>query len=132
MGVVLFPYQSRATVQLQYLLLVEDWQRAGPYARGAAVLAYLYREMVRSVLHITHSSSSLGGDLVGWILLLQLWAWDRFPYLIPRHAERKAQITEDAFLPGVRWLPAKTRQYSDQLFLYKLWFDEMETMVVSI
>ncbi|CAI0558874.1 unnamed protein product [Linum tenue] len=26
-------------------------------------------------------------------------------------------------------LPSNTRQYGDQLFQYKLWFDEMETMV---
>ncbi|CAI0378616.1 unnamed protein product [Linum tenue] len=84
---------------------------------------------VQSALHITHSSTSLGGDLGGWVPLLQLWAWERFPHLTPRHSETRAQIVEDASPRGVRWLPANTRQYGDQLFQYKLWFDEMETMV---
>ncbi|CAI0429312.1 unnamed protein product [Linum tenue] len=85
--------------------------------------------MGRSALHITHSSTSLGGDLGGWVALLQLWAWERFPHLTPRHSETRAQIGEDASPRGLRWLPASTRQYGDQLFQYKLWFDEMETMV---
>ncbi|CAI0446567.1 unnamed protein product [Linum tenue] len=59
MGGVLFPNRSGATVHLQYLLLVEDWQRAGRFAWGAAILSYLYREMGRSSLHITHFSTSL-------------------------------------------------------------------------
>ncbi|CAI0476275.1 unnamed protein product [Linum tenue] len=72
MRVVLFPDRSRATVHLQYL--VEDWQRAGRFSWRAAVLAYLYHEMGRPVLRITHSSS-LGGDLGGCVPSLQLWAW---------------------------------------------------------
>ncbi|CAI0448511.1 unnamed protein product, partial [Linum tenue] len=83
--VLLFPDRSGATVHLQYLLLIEDWQRARRFAWGAAILSYLYREMDRSVLHITHSSTSLGGGLGGWLALLQLWAWERFPHLTPRH-----------------------------------------------
>ncbi|CAI0424792.1 unnamed protein product, partial [Linum tenue] len=129
MGGVLFPGRSGAMVHLQYLLLIEDWQRAGRFACGAAVLPYLYREMGRSVLHIMHSTTSLRGDLGGWLALLQLWAWERFPHLTPRHLETRVQIVEDAFLRGLRWLPANTRQYGDKLFQYKLWFDEMETMV---
>ncbi|CAI0461548.1 unnamed protein product [Linum tenue] len=83
MGSVLFPDRSGATLHLQYLLLIEDWQRAGRFAWGAAVLSYLYREMGRSALHITHSFTSLGSDLGGWVALLQLWVWERFPHLTP-------------------------------------------------
>ncbi|CAI0418562.1 unnamed protein product, partial [Linum tenue] len=96
MGGVLFPDRSGATVHLQYLLLIEDWQRAGRFAWGEAFLSYLYREMGRSALHITHSSTSLGGDLGGWLALLQLWAWERFPHMTPRHSKTRAQIAEDA------------------------------------
>ncbi|CAI0472942.1 unnamed protein product, partial [Linum tenue] len=129
MGGVLFPNRPGATLHLQYPLLVEDSQRAGRFAWGATVLSYLYREMGRSALHITHSSTSLGGDLGGWVALLQLWAWERFPHLAPRHSETRAHISEDASPRGLRWLPANTRQYGDQLFQYKLWFAEMDTMV---
>ncbi|CAI0425086.1 unnamed protein product [Linum tenue] len=128
-GGVLFPDRSRATVHLQYLLLVEDWLRAERFAWGAAVLSYMYREMGRLTLHITHSSTSLGGDHGGWVALMQLWAWERFPHLIPRHSETRAQISKDASPRGLRWLPANSCQYVDQLFQYKLWFDEMDTMV---
>ncbi|CAI0472822.1 unnamed protein product [Linum tenue] len=129
MGGVLFPDRSGATVHLQYLLLIEDWQRAGRFAWGAAVLSYLYRETDRSTLHITHTGTSLGGDLGGWVALLQFWAWERFPHLAPRHSETRAHISEDASPRGLRWLSANNRQYGDQLFQYKLWFDAMDTVV---
>ncbi|CAI0430001.1 unnamed protein product [Linum tenue] len=70
MGGVLFPDRSGGSVHLQYLLWVEDWQRAGRFTWGASVLSYMYREMGRSVLQMTQSSS-LGGDLGGWSALLQ-------------------------------------------------------------
>ncbi|CAI0399589.1 unnamed protein product [Linum tenue] len=92
-GGVLFPYRSGSTVHLQYLLLIEDWQRAGRFARVAAVLSYLYREMA------------------------------------PRDSETRPQATEDASPRGLRWLSANSRQYGDQLFQYKLWFDAMDTVV---
>ncbi|CAI0445035.1 unnamed protein product [Linum tenue] len=116
MGGALFPDRSGATVHLQYLLLIEDWQRARQFSWGATVLSYLYREMGRSALHITHSGTSLGGDLGGWVALLQLWVWERFPHLAARHLETRAHISEDASPRGLRWLPANTRQYGDQLF----------------
>ncbi|CAI0401253.1 unnamed protein product, partial [Linum tenue] len=113
---------------LQYLLLVEDWRRAGRFAWGAAVLSYLYREMGRSALQMT-TSSSLGGDFGGWSVLLMIWTWERFPHTSPLHAETGAQITQDAVPRGLRWLPAQTRQHGDQFYLYKLWFDECRTFV---
>ncbi|CAI0475272.1 unnamed protein product [Linum tenue] len=70
MGGVLFPDRFGATVHLQYLLLIKDWQRARRFSWGAAVLSYMYREMGRSALHIKHSSTSLGVDLGGWVALL--------------------------------------------------------------
>ncbi|CAI0414236.1 unnamed protein product [Linum tenue] len=131
MGGVLFSDRSGGSVHLQYLLLVEDWRRAGRFAWGAAVLSYLYREMGRSALQMT-ASSSLGGDFGGWAALLMLWTWERFPHTSPLHAVTGAQITQDAVSRGIRWLPAQTRQHGDQFYLYKLWFDECTTFVVSI
>ncbi|CAI0393752.1 unnamed protein product, partial [Linum tenue] len=98
------------------------------YAWGAAVLAYLYREMGRSVLHMTQSSST-GGEIGGWVALLQLWAWERFPLIAPQHTVTDEPITADASPRGARWLPAMTRQHGDQLFSYKLFFDVLETIV---
>ncbi|CAL1353815.1 unnamed protein product [Linum trigynum] len=72
-GGVLFPDRSGGSVHLQYLFLVDDWRKAGRFAWGAVVLSYLYREMGRSALQMT-MSSSLGGDLGGWFALLMPWA----------------------------------------------------------
>ncbi|CAI0389532.1 unnamed protein product, partial [Linum tenue] len=127
---VLFPNRSGGSVHLQYLLLVDDWRRAGRFAWGAAVLSYLYREMGRSPLQMT-ASSTLGGDLGGWSALLMLWAWERFPHTALLHVETGAQITEDAHPRALRWLPAHTRQHCDQFYLYKLWFDECTTFMWS-
>ncbi|CAI0433958.1 unnamed protein product [Linum tenue] len=130
MGCMMFPDRTEATVHLQYLLLLDNWRSTRGYAWGATVLAYLYREMGRLVLHMTQSSST-GGDLGGWLALLQLWAWERLPLITPRHSVTDEPITEDAYPRGARWLPAMTRQHGDQLFSYKLFFDELSTIVVS-
>ncbi|CAI0377826.1 unnamed protein product [Linum tenue] len=116
MGGVLFSDRSGGSVHLPYLLLVEDWRRAGRFAWGAAVLSYLYREMGRSALQMT-ASSSLGGDFGGWAALLMIWTWERFPHTSPLHAVTGAQITQDAVPRGIRWLPAQTRQHGDQFYL---------------
>ncbi|CAI0558229.1 unnamed protein product, partial [Linum tenue] len=100
-GFMLFPDRTGATVHLQYLLLLENWQTAGGYAWGAAVLAYLYRDMGRSVLHMTQSSST-GGDLGGWVALLKLWACERFPLIAPRNTVTDEPITADASPHGAR------------------------------
>ncbi|CAI0559859.1 unnamed protein product [Linum tenue] len=112
---VLFPDRPRASIHLQYLLWVEDWHKAGRFAWGTSVLSYMYREMGRSVLQMTQSSST-GGDLGGWSALLQLGAWEQFSYTAPLHTETGAQITEDAFPHGVRWLSAQTRQHGNQFY----------------
>ncbi|CAI0460932.1 unnamed protein product [Linum tenue] len=85
--------------------------------------------MGRSTLHISHTGTSLAGDLGGWVALLQFWAWERFPHLAPRDSETRAPATEDAHPRGLRWLSASSRQYGDQLFQYKLWFDAMDNVV---
>ncbi|CAI0433343.1 unnamed protein product [Linum tenue] len=114
----------------QSSLQEQDWRRAGRFAWGAAMLSYLYREMGRSALQMT-ASSSLGGDFGGWSALLMIWTWERFPHTSPLHAVTGAQITQDAVPRGLRWLPAHTRQHGDQFYLYKLWFDECTTFVRS-
>ncbi|CAL1408214.1 unnamed protein product [Linum trigynum] len=95
MWCMLFPDRTGATVHLQCALMLENWWSAGCYAWGAAVLAYLYREMGRSVLQMTQASS-IGGDLGGWVALLQLRAWERFLLIAPRHTVTDEPITEDA------------------------------------
>nr|XP_016480430.1 PREDICTED: serine/threonine-protein phosphatase 7 long form homolog [Nicotiana tabacum] len=46
------------------------------YSWGAAVLAYLYRQLCRATMGTQR-------DVAGFLLLLQVWAWERFMQLQP-------------------------------------------------
>ena len=59
-----------------FLPMLEDFDTAGRYSWGSAVLAWLYRELCRA----TDSDSC---DIAGALILVQLWAWSRFPHISP-------------------------------------------------
>ncbi|KAL8121808.1 hypothetical protein AgCh_018518 [Apium graveolens] len=65
-------------VHCMYIPLIQDFDRCKSLAWGAAVLAYLFRELCKSCR---------GGveEMVGCVLLLQLWAWTRLPFLAHVH-----------------------------------------------
>ncbi|KAH7867306.1 hypothetical protein Vadar_031754 [Vaccinium darrowii] len=56
--------------------LLEDLEVAGQYSWGSACLASLYR-------YLCHSSEAKNQDVGGMFVLLQVWAWERLPYLAP-------------------------------------------------
>uniref|UniRef100_A0A2N9H690 Aminotransferase-like plant mobile domain-containing protein n=1 Tax=Fagus sylvatica TaxID=28930 RepID=A0A2N9H690_FAGSY len=56
--------------------MLEDFDAAGRYSWGSAVLAWLYRELCRA----TDPDSC---DIAGALILVQLWAWSRFPHISP-------------------------------------------------
>ncbi|CAN1258849.1 hypothetical protein LINPERPRIM_LOCUS10000 [Linum perenne] len=56
-------------------MVLEDWDVASRFSWGSAVLSVLYREM--------SSTSSMRGDLGGWVSIVQLWAYERIPFLAP-------------------------------------------------
>ncbi|CAL1408372.1 unnamed protein product [Linum trigynum] len=104
LGGVMFPDRSGAEMHLMYGLLLKDWARAGGYACGAAVLAYLYRELGRTTLRMT-SAPTMGGDLRGWTDLIAAWVRERFPALTPLDTRNCQPVTEDSHPRAARWLP---------------------------
>ena len=75
-GGMLFPDKSGRYVHLMYLPLLEDLTAAGQYSWGSACLAYLYRELCKATNYDTR-------EIGGASILVQMWAWDRFPLLAP-------------------------------------------------
>jgi hypothetical protein len=55
-----------------------DWDQAGHYSWGSAVLAFLYRQLCEAC-RWSSQSASLGGC----VYLLQLWVWSRLPVARP-------------------------------------------------
>ena len=56
--------------------MLEDFATAGEYSWGSAVLSYLYCELCKWT---DYNRREIGGMAV----LVQLWAWDRFPSIAP-------------------------------------------------
>jgi hypothetical protein len=71
-----FADKSGEKVHLMFLPMLEDFDAAGRYSWGSAVLAWLYRELYRA----TDPDSC---DIAGALILVQLWAWSRFPHISP-------------------------------------------------
>ncbi|KAE8711218.1 hypothetical protein F3Y22_tig00110300pilonHSYRG00045 [Hibiscus syriacus] len=75
-GVILMPDKYRNQVHCMWLRHLIDFDEAERYSWGAAVLAFLFREMCRAT---NYKKTAIGGCL----LLLQSWAWFRMPFLCP-------------------------------------------------
>ncbi|TVU32501.1 hypothetical protein EJB05_24232, partial [Eragrostis curvula] len=81
-GTVLFPDATGDCASWMYLPCLMDWDAAGQFSWGSAVLAFLYRQLC-SACRRYKASSSLGGC----VFLLQLWMWSRLPVGRPRVRE---------------------------------------------
>nr|KYP70926.1 Serine/threonine protein phosphatase 7 long form isogeny [Cajanus cajan] len=120
-GGLLFPDRSSSYVSLRWLAFLGDFQTIKTYAWGAAVLGYLYRNLCTSTDYKTPSCG-------GFTLLLQLWAWERFP-----------TILSSPFLPippacpvGLRWSNTATKiSMSDDIKFYRKFFDRLTRKSVS-
>lgn len=79
---VIFTDHSGGLVHCMYLPLIQDFSRCRTLAWGAAVLAYLFRDLCKSCRICVEENA-------GCLLLLQLWAWSRLPTLAPvPHAQQ--------------------------------------------
>ncbi|KAG5529354.1 hypothetical protein RHGRI_029910 [Rhododendron griersonianum] len=93
-GGIVLPDQSSSHVHLYFLSLLDDLQLAGTYSWGSACLATLY--------HYLDFGSTVGSkDLGGMFVLLQVWGWERFPFLAPARNGKRV-IRRDSPLSG-RW-----------------------------
>ncbi|CAN1182879.1 Protein MAIN-LIKE 2, partial [Linum perenne] len=90
-GSCIFADRSGAYAHLFMLPLLEDIDRVGEYAWGAAALSWLYRELGRTAFRIESGTTAEHiGDIGGWLALLQVWALERFPSIARRvHSKRK-------------------------------------------
>ncbi|XP_022149984.1 serine/threonine-protein phosphatase 7 long form homolog [Momordica charantia] len=77
-GSSLFADKSNNLVHLMFLPLLSDFGVAGRFSWGGACLAWLYRTLCKAC-------RSDSRDIVGPIILLQVWSWDRFPTMAPQH-----------------------------------------------
>ncbi|XP_074368492.1 serine/threonine-protein phosphatase 7 long form homolog [Apium graveolens] len=101
-GGVLFTDHSGGLFHPIFLHFIHDLDMCENYAWGAAVLAYLYRELCKTSKKEVH-------EVAGCLLLLRLWAWERLPTFAPIHTSNPlfdARFWEgQAAAPrGLRWL----------------------------
>ncbi|CAN0885373.1 Protein MAIN-LIKE 2 [Linum grandiflorum] len=90
-GSFLLADRSGSLVHPVYLLLLEQERPSDAeyYGWGAAALAWLYREMGRSIFNL-EGHAKAWGDIGGWMVLLQAWVLERFPSIAQRtHDDRR-------------------------------------------
>ena len=73
-GGFLFSGKSSDKVHIMFLLLLQDFEVVGRYSWGSACLVWLYRQLCCASHIDTH-------DISRPVILLQIWIWDRFPYI---------------------------------------------------
>ncbi|KAH7842388.1 hypothetical protein Vadar_004744 [Vaccinium darrowii] len=76
MGASIFSDKSSKCLHLMFLPLLEDLDQVGQYSWGSGALGWLYRDLCRAIVPTAH-------EIGGCLILLQVWAWDRFPYSAP-------------------------------------------------
>ncbi|CAN1126248.1 Serine/threonine-protein phosphatase 7 long form homolog [Linum perenne] len=77
-GSCIFADRLGAYAHLFFLPLLEDLNRVGEYAWGAAALSWLYKELGRTAFRI--ESGTTGdhiGDNGGWVAVVQVWALEK-------------------------------------------------------
>ena len=84
----IFADKSGDRVHMMWLQMLSDLRNPRQYSWGSACLAWLYKELCRAT---DRGASQIGGAL----LLVQYWAWFRFPFLCPR----KDLPPDDAYGP---------------------------------
>ncbi|XP_020233817.1 serine/threonine-protein phosphatase 7 long form homolog [Cajanus cajan] len=121
LGGVLVPDRSSSYVSLRWLLFLRDFDIIRTYAWGAAVLGYLYRNLCTST---DYKSPTCGG----FTLLLQLWAWERFPTIM----FSPLPPIPPASPIGLRWSNTGTKiSMSDDIKFYRKYFDRTTRKSVS-
>ena len=88
----IFCTKDSGRVSLHILPYLNDLTETAQYSWGSACLAYLYRELCLACRY------PLAAQISGPLFLLQVWAWDRFPFLAP--AIPNVSVPYDAPLAG--------------------------------
>ncbi|KAF7121481.1 hypothetical protein RHSIM_Rhsim13G0110600 [Rhododendron simsii] len=83
MGETIFADHSGGYVHLANLERLENFDEAGTYSWGSGALANLYH-------NLCHGSKAGTKQITGCFILLQVWAWERLPYLAPGRLGKRA------------------------------------------
>ena len=76
LGGTLFMYKSGDWISIMYLQFFDPISNGKKYSWGSAALSWLYRHLCKPSEKTTKQISSA-------LLLVQLWAWARFPHICP-------------------------------------------------
>ena len=76
-GGFLFADKLNTLVHCMFLQFIFDFEQVGTYVWGVATLAWLYRE-----LYCASNAQSL--EIAGPLMLLQVWAYNKFPIVGPQ------------------------------------------------
>ncbi|KAL3821144.1 hypothetical protein ACJIZ3_007049 [Penstemon smallii] len=98
LGGQLLSDMSNNKVKLMYLPLLRDFEASGRLSWGSAVLSCLYRALCRATKPET-------SDICGPLVLLQIWAWERVPFIRPGRLSPRQQSPPD-IVAGEHHLPA--------------------------
>uniref|UniRef100_A0A9I9EHI4 Aminotransferase-like plant mobile domain-containing protein n=1 Tax=Cucumis melo TaxID=3656 RepID=A0A9I9EHI4_CUCME len=77
MGWSIFADKSTRYVHLMFLPFLANLHHTGRYSWGGACLAWLYRQLCKA-------SKQGVREIAGPLILLQIWAWERFPIVAPQ------------------------------------------------
>ncbi|GFS35190.1 hypothetical protein Acr_00g0038310 [Actinidia rufa] len=95
-GGILFTDYSQTLVRVAYLPFLLDLDAAGACSWGSAVLAMLYRSMCRA--------TKIGQrQIVGALLLLQIWAYERFPRICPYRVDDHTTGQQPLLIGGLQF-----------------------------
>ncbi|XP_058218437.1 serine/threonine-protein phosphatase 7 long form homolog [Rhododendron vialii] len=83
LGGTIFADFTGGCVHLSYLQLLENFDVAGEYSWGSGALSVLYR-------NLCHGAKIKSKQMTGPFILVQVWAWERFPYLAPGRRGKRA------------------------------------------
>ncbi|XP_020209565.1 serine/threonine-protein phosphatase 7 long form homolog, partial [Cajanus cajan] len=113
LGGVLVPDRSSSYMSLRWLVFLRGFGIIRTYAWGAAVLGCLYRNLCTSIDYKTPTCG-------GFSLLLQLWAWKRFPTIL---SSPLPPIPPGSPI-GLRWSNTATKiSMNDDIKFYRKYFD---------
>ncbi|KAI8565915.1 hypothetical protein RHMOL_Rhmol03G0297900 [Rhododendron molle] len=79
----IFADHSGGYVHLANLERLENFNEAGTYSWGSGALANLYH-------NLCHGCKAGTKQITGCFILLQVWAWERLPYLAPERLGKRA------------------------------------------
>ena len=101
-GGFLFADKSNTLVHLMFLPLLGSFETAGRYSWGSACLAWLYRELCQA-------SIATILEIADPLILLQVWAYDRFCTIAPQ-----VELPSPNHFIG---RPLSLRYYSPHIFI---------------